>query len=197
VGRLSPPRTRLRPVPASPGPAWEPGDVATDEEVQDDLFTEWGGGDDPWRVTLRHSDVAELAKVFKLPPKVAHAPLTVDHEADRRQPHREAARDTGHTAHTMAVEDLFTDEFPDLPAFLASADRATSRRSVQFNAKQLADFAKVRPRGPLAMSFAKASGPGVGAVLVSVGERFRGAIAPMREDAGGGGTLLHATAEQD
>jgi hypothetical protein len=64
---------------------WEPGDVGKDEEVQDDLFSEWGSADDPWRCTLVLADAVEIAKVFKLGHKESQVPLTVDYEVDRRR----------------------------------------------------------------------------------------------------------------
>lgn len=151
---------------------WEPGDADPDEEVQDDLFTAWGGGDDPWRVTLRRVDATELTKVFKLPAKARQVPVTVDHDRTGHRLIVKRSADTGHTAHTMTAEDMFTDDYPDIRKVLADADKPTSIRHTAFNAKWLADFAKVRPRGPLDMRFTKTL------VQVSIGERFRGAIMP-------------------
>jgi hypothetical protein len=150
---------------------WEPGDMADGEDVQDDLFTEWGSGDDPWRCTLALVDATQIAKVFKLGPKEAGVPLTVDYEADRRRLTVKRAKDSGHSAITITADDAFV-EFPDLRAMLARSDKLTARREVEYTAAFLADFAKVRPRGPLSMRHTK------GLTHVSIGERFVGAIMP-------------------
>jgi hypothetical protein len=150
---------------------WEPGDVGKDEEVQDDLFSEWGSADDPWRCTLALADAAELAKVFKLGAKESQVPLTVDYEADRRRLTVKRAKETGHSAITISAEDTF-ENFPDVRKLLANADKLAARREVEYTAAYLADFAKVRARGPLSMRHTK------GLTHVSIGERFVGAIMP-------------------
>lgn len=149
---------------------WEPGDI-TDADVQDDLFTEWGSGDQPWRCTLALPDAKEIARVFKLGPKEGQVPLTLDYEADRLRLTVKRAKETGHSAITISAEDQMAN-FPDVRKLLASADRLSPRRDIQYNAAYLADFAKVRARGPLVMKHTK------GLTHVSIGERFVGAIMP-------------------
>lgn len=151
--------------------SWEPGDVGKYEEVQDQLFADWGSADDPWACTLALADAAQIAKVFKLGPKESQVPLTVDHESDRRRLTVKRAKESGHSAITISAEDTFT-PFPDLRAALAAADKLTARREVEYNATRLADFAKVRARGPLSMRHTK------GLTHISIGERFVGAIMP-------------------
>jgi hypothetical protein len=152
---------------------WEPGDLAFGEDAQDDLFTEWGSGDNPWRCTLQLADAAEIAKVFKLGWKESRVPLTVDYEADRHRLTVKRTKETGHSAITISAEDTFSDEFPDVRKLLAAADKLTARRDIDYNAAYLADFAKVRPRGPLSMRHTKTL------THVSIGERFIGAIMPV------------------
>jgi hypothetical protein len=151
---------------------WEPGDVTAGEDLQDDLFSNWGSGDTPWTCTLALADAAELARVFKLGVKETQVPVTVDYEADRRRLTVKRAKETGHSAITISAEDTFG-EFPDVRKWLAAADKLAARREIQYNAAYLADFAKVRPRGPLSMRHTK------GLTHVSIGERFVGAIMPM------------------
>lgn len=150
---------------------WEPGDVGKDEEVQDDLFSEWGSADDPWHCTLALAAAAEIAKVFKLGHKESQVPLTVDYETDRRRLIVKRSKDTGHSAITISAEDTFL-EFPDLRTMLANADKLSARREVEYAAAFLADFAKVRPRGPVSMRHTKTL------THVSIGDRFVGAIMP-------------------
>lgn len=150
--------------------SWKPGDIDPGVDVQDDMFTEWGSGDEPWTCFLDLPDAVEMARVFKLPAKEMQTPLTVDYEADRRRLRVIRARETGHSAITIAAEHIDAD-FPDVRRLLASADQAMAKRTATFTAKLLADFAKVRPRGPMVMQFTKR-----GLVHVSIGERFVGAI---------------------
>jgi hypothetical protein len=150
---------------------WEPGDVGKDEDVQDDLFSEWGSGDDPWVCTLVLADAVEIAKVFKLGHKESQVPLTLDYEADRRRLTVKRAKETGHSAITISAEDTF-EQFPDVRRLLANADKLAARREVEYTAAFLADFAKVRARGPLSMRHTKSL------THVSIGERFVGAIMP-------------------
>ena len=156
---------------------WAPGDATPGEEVQDDLFTEWGSGDDPWTATIDLPDAVELAKVFKLPTKEGRTPLTVDYEADRARLTVKRSRDTGYSAITITVEDLAPGvQTPDVRKLLANANGATPVGLVAYTPKYLADFAKVRPHGPLELTFTGAET----ATHVRIGERFTGAIMPVR-----------------
>jgi hypothetical protein len=152
---------------------WEPGDVAVGEEVQDDLFTDWGSGDDPWAISIALDEAKELIKVFKLPPKEGHTPITVDYDATRWTAKVVRSRDTGHSAITVVVPDTRA-TFPDLPALLAKNDALAATTGANYTAKYMADFAKVRPLGPLALRFSE------GLTHVSIGERFVGAIMPVK-----------------
>jgi hypothetical protein len=149
----------------------EPGAIA-----EDDLFTTWGGSDEPWHLLLTRDDVVHLVKVFKLPRKESHVPLTVEvHEGQvtvRRH------RDTGYSALTATMDHQLVEDAPDIRALLAGIGPARRVDHVCYNARFLADFGKVRPRGhPLALTFA---GPGR-ATRITIGERFAGAIQPASE----------------
>jgi hypothetical protein len=65
---------------------------------------------------------------------------------------------------------------PNIRELLADNDTIAPVTGLAFGAKFLADFAKVRPRGPLEMTF---TGP-QRLVHVAIGKRFTGAIMPTR-----------------
>lgn len=149
---------------------WDPYDLPV-HDTQDDLFTSWGSGDEPWSAILPLDDAKEIVKVFKLGPKETQVPLTVDLDNGRLKVAR--ARETGYSALTAVMTAVLV-EFPDVRALLAKADVIEEVRGLAYTAKFLADFAKVRPRGPLELTFAS------GLTHVSIGERFVGAITPVR-----------------
>jgi DNA polymerase III sliding clamp (beta) subunit (PCNA family) len=159
---------------------WEPGDTGKDEAIQDDLFSDWGSGDDPWRTTIALDDAKELVKVFKLGEKEYSVPLSVDYEFGRARFTVKRAKETGHSAITIVLETTEV-EFPDVRALLSKNDALKPVTSLGYTAKLLADFGKVRPRGPLELSFTGAEG----LTHVSIGERFHGAIMPVRIGDGG------------
>lgn len=172
--------------------AWTDADEPQ-KERQDDLFTKWGGADQPWKVTVCLDDVKDLIKIFQLGVKEYHTPLTIE---ARPGSVLKVLRnkESGHPAVTAAMPDQFQ-TFPDVRAALQQAAEIPSKAEdgempfddssrpagisgVLFNAKYLADFAKVRPRGSLEMSFTGEHRP----VLVAIGKRFQGAIQPVRPD---------------
>lgn len=152
--------------------SWHPADEP-EGESQDDLFTKWGGADDPWATLVPLDDAKHLIKVFKLGAKELRVPLEVDYAGGSVTVKR--SRDTGYSALSARVEGRM-DEFPDVAKFLAEADVVTSVVSVAFGAKLIADFSKVRPRGPMELTFTGATS----LTHVRIGERFIGAIAPTR-----------------
>lgn len=160
---------------------WDPDDDP-DEDVQEDLFTQWGGADDGWRVTIPLNDAKGLVKSYKLPTKEAvSCPLSVEYDRLRLVVRR--LSDSGYSALRMDIEGLpepdaedASPRFPDLRKLLSEMDVLQPTRSVHFSARLLADFAKVRQRGPLEFRF---TGPKTLA-HVSIGERFIGAIMPVR-----------------
>jgi hypothetical protein len=159
---------------------WEPGDIGKDEAIQDDLFSDWGSGDDPWRTTIDLADAKELVKVFKLSEKEYSVPLTVDYEQPRARLTVKRDRNSGHSAITIVLETTEV-EFPSVRALLGKNDTLEPVTSLGYSAKLLADFGKVRARGPLEMSFTGREG----LTHVRIGERFVGAIMPVRIGEGG------------
>jgi hypothetical protein len=153
--------------------SWHPDD-APERDVQGDIFHQPGSGDPPWQILIPLADAAHLVKTYKLPPKEAvRVPLTLDIVFGRLTVERE--RDSGHPSITTEIDNR-PGEFPDVRALLAKWDAAEAVQGLAFTAKLLADFAKVRPRGPLELKFTGDRTP----VLVTIGERFVGAISPVR-----------------
>lgn len=153
--------------------SWHPDDEP-DGDAQDDLFTTWGSGDDPWTVTISLDDAKEAVKVFKLPTKEQRVPLSVDVANGQVTVRRD--RDTGYTALRLDVPDQQA-QFPDVQKLLSEADRLEAVTGLTFNAKYLADFSKVRPRAPMQLAFTGTVKP----AHVTIGRRFVGAIMPVRE----------------
>lgn len=155
---------------------WRPGDIEPDAEAQDDLFADWGSTDDPWQVTIPLDEARELAKVFKLPAKEGvAAPVTIDRDPSRGVVKFARSRDTGHSAITIDVPDTLMD-FPDVRELLRKTDQLKPMTGLGFTARYLADFAKVREHGPMRMRFTGAET----LVHVTIGDRFVGAIVPVR-----------------
>lgn len=162
---------------------WNPSDPPPDglEDVQEDLFTDWGSDDDaPWTATVDLDDAREAAKVFKLPVKEGWTPLTIDCGLNDLVIGR--ARLDKHTALQQKMRrDVLGvgSQFPDLRTVLGESDGPDRPvRQLAFMASRLADFAKVRPRGPLELSF---TGPD-SKVRVRIGARFDGLIMPVRPE---------------
>lgn len=155
---------------------WEPDDEPI-EDHQPDMMTEWGSGDDEWGLTIGLDDAKHLVKVFELSGKgVYYVPLTVEYlgtGAVRIQ----RSRESGHSAISTTVKEATFARFPDIRGLLAGKDTIAPAAGFNLSAKRLANFAKVRPRGPMEVRF---TGPD-SLVLVSIGDRFVGAIQPARE----------------
>lgn len=154
---------------------WNPHDLP-ERDTQDDLFTEWGGADDPWAVVVPLDDAKDVVAAYKLGAKEMGVPLTVDVHDYRLKVAR--SRDTGHSAITMAVEVPMI-EWPDVRKLLADNSTVQPFAQLAYTPKLLADFAKVRPRGPMELTFCGEKG----FTLVQIGERFSGAIMPVRRNA--------------
>lgn len=153
--------------------SWHPDDQP-ERDVQGDIFHQPGSGDPPWQILIPLADAAHLVKTYKLPPKEAvRVALTLDMVLGRLTVERE--RDSGHPAITTEIE-ARPGDFPDVRAMLAKVDVVQPVDGLAFTSKLLADFAKVRPRGPLELKFTGDRSP----VLVTIGERFVGAIQPVR-----------------
>lgn len=151
---------------------WHPDD---EHELprQDSLFTTFGGDGDPWSAVIGLPDALHIKKVFKLGKKQWATALTVQLTEDGSV---EVARDhdTGYSALIATLPGLDR-ELIDFRAVLSKHDTTKERAGLAFNAKQLADFAKVRARGPMHMIFTETI------AHVSIGQRFCGAIMPINE----------------
>jgi hypothetical protein len=163
---------------------WSPDDPPPEEleEVQEDLFTDWGGDDAPWAATVDLDDAKEAARMFKLPVKKGGwTPLTLDCGVEQLTISR--ARLGAHTALKQECRrDVLPagELYPDVRVVLGESDRPDEPvEALAFTACRLASFAKVRVRGPVEMSFAGLGRP----VRVRIGNRFDGVILPVRADA--------------
>lgn len=152
--------------------SWHPDDEP-ERDIQGDIFNQPGSGDDPWQILIPLDDAAHLIKTYKLPAKESYAPLTLDVHDGQLTVKRH--RDTGHPAITTVIDGRM-DVFPDVQKMLSEADVVAKVDGVAFTAKMLADFSKVRPRGPFELRFTGGHSP----ALVTIGQRFVGAIQPVR-----------------
>lgn len=152
--------------------SWDPDD-APEIDSQDDLFTDFGGADEPWAVNVDLDDAKHLVKTYKLPAKQGNTPITVEVINGDMKVVRD--RKTGHSAITVKVDGM-SEPFPDLRELLAGKDAIKPVSGLAFGARFLADFGKVRPRGPLELDFTGSSS----LTHVRIGERFVGAIMPTR-----------------
>lgn len=152
---------------------WSPDD---DHEIehQETLFTKWGGVDEPWAVTIAYDDAKHLAKTFALPAKQMYIPLTIERVGRSVRVSRTKA--DGHSGVVVVIEDTFV-EYPSVRQVLADNDVTRQAGGLSVSVSHLAAFAKVRPRGPMAMRF---TGPH-SLIHVTIGERFIGAVHPLRE----------------
>lgn len=160
---------------------WDPADHPDAEgDQQGDLFTDWGSDDGPWSVLLPAADAKDAVTAFKLKPKERGAALTLERKADAAGPQLaiDRSRLTGHSALRMVITGVKDDDYPDLRQLLADASTAEPVHRVAYTLGRLADFGKVRPRGPLRLTFTGEHK----LTLVEIGERFTGAIQPVREE---------------
>lgn len=152
---------------------WHPDDDP-DVDSQDDLFTVWGGDDEPWTAVIGVDDAKDAVRMFKLAAKEGQAPLTVTLDGGQLRVSR--SRETGHSAITHVMRDAATDNHVDVRDLFDHLPEPAEVDELAFTARYLADFAKVRVRGQMQMTFA---GPDR-AVRIQIGERFTGAINPVR-----------------
>jgi hypothetical protein len=155
---------------------WDPDDAPPADE-QPDLFTEPGGADDPWHAYLPVADARALVAAYKLPPKEAGCPLSVGMLDGLFTVAR--VRESGHPALTMTIAGVTGIEPPDIRALLAGHTAVEPVKEIAYTGRWLADFgAKVRQTGPLRLTFCDRI------TLVNIGERFTGAIVPVRDGDG-------------
>jgi hypothetical protein len=159
---------------------WNPDDEP-DDDRQDDLFADWGADDifEKWHVHIALDDAKDIIGAYKLPAKEAGGvAVSVRRVVDAagEQLVVDRSRLTGHSAITMVVRCMAVDPDPDIRGLLARHDVAEPVRQITYNARFLADFAKVRQQGPLRMTHTPS-----GMTLVAIGERFVGAIQAVKE----------------
>lgn len=153
-----------------------------EEPEQESLLTTWGADDPGWTAHIRLADAAELAKVFKLPAKLSTIPLTVELEPARSddEPGRLVVRrspDSGLSAHVMECGTVDQTDYLDVHQIVADAEaQGEPVEEIEYWAHLVADFAKVRPHGPMRMRFAGPRRP----TWVAIGTRFSGVISPHR-----------------
>lgn len=154
---------------------WAPDDDH-DDDYQTDITTRWGGADEPWSVLLPYDDAQHLVKTYKLAAKEWHVPLTV--EEDRGALLVKRSADTGHAAIRTDIRGRFV-EFPDPREVLEARQDFKPLPALAFSPRQLADFGKVRPRGPMVMGFTGE----LTRTVVRIGNRFVGSIQPVEANA--------------
>lgn len=144
-----------------------------DTDAQESLTDPWGGDDDPWAAVISHAHAKELASNYKVVKKLWWTPLSVGQVDGNLRVVRN--RLPGLMAITTTVDGQEV-TFPDFDEVLTNHSAAESVRNLAFTAGHLAHFADVRPRGPLELTFTGNRGP----ALVRIGDRFTGAITPVR-----------------
>ncbi|MEU3452125.1 hypothetical protein ABZ671_00580 [Micromonospora sp. NPDC006766] len=160
--------------------SWHPDDLPEAAE-QEGVFARRGGQCRPWSVVIGLPDAALMAKTFKVSEKNWWVPLALDYvEGITDTAKLRVARNTdcGMPGLSMTVLDRPVD-LPDVRKLLdvVPPEREVSR--IKFNGELLAGFGQVRQRGGgLEFTF---SGPD-SMTLVTVGERFRGGIQPVRAE---------------
>jgi hypothetical protein len=159
---------------------WDPDDEPDDDQ-QGDLFADWGTDDtgEQWHAYIALDDAKDIIGAYKLPAKEAGGVAVsvrrvVDGAGEQLVVDR--SRLTGHSAITMVVRCVAADVDPDIRGLLAKHDVAEPVRQIAYNARFLADFAKVRQRGSLRMMHTPS-----GMTLVAIGDRFVGAIQAVKE----------------
>jgi len=157
---------------------WHPGDDPTadhKEGAQDGLFDDWGSADKPWSFVIPQPDAAEIVKIFKLPTKVDRHPLEVDVDYPKVTIRRRPGSDF--SAITFQFEAPLGSAFPEVRNLLGRTGVSELLgECVSWDPKKLATFAKVRYHGVPRFYL---DGPHR-LTLVEIGERFTGAIMPIR-----------------
>ncbi len=158
--------------------SWHPADDP-DTDVQDALGVELGGADDPWHVVLGIDDVAHLLTTAKPIKNLEYVPLILDYAGGVLSVKRaKQARVPGFSI----AYDGRPYPFADLRLTMVDAlGRVEAVKEIWFNGPLMASFAKARQRGHAAKwTFAGPDRPAV----VEIGERFVGAILPVRNGSG-------------
>lgn len=155
--------------------SWHPDDIP-DADVQDEIGTTLGeDSDGEWEFILSADDAAHLLKTAKPVKGMEYTPLHVTWDGELLTVRRsKASRLPGFTLAYDGMDHVF----PDVRAYVVeAAGKAEPVKEISFNAVLVADFGKVRQRGnPARWTFGGDRHPAV----VEIGERFVGAIQPVR-----------------
>jgi hypothetical protein len=159
--------------------SWNPDDVP-DSDVQDEIGTTLGEDDGgEWEFILSADDAGHLLKTAKPAKGMEYVPLFVTFDGPLLTVRRsKAARLPGFAL----TYDGMAHVFPDLRSYVVeAAGRAEPVKEIAWNAELMADFGKVRQRGnPARWTFSGDRHP----MVVEIGERFVGAIQPVRPSEG-------------
>lgn len=153
--------------------SWSPDD-RPDKDVQDALETKLGGGD-PFEAILGFDDAKHLLDTAKPIKNLEYVPLFLDCDGWSLSVRR--AKQTRVPGFSLTYDGM-THAFPDVREVVVAALAGIEPvKEIWFNAVLMADFGKVRQRGGAAkFTF---GGP-EHATVVEIGERFVGAIQPVR-----------------
>lgn len=156
-------------------------DDPPDSDVQGTLGVELGGADGPWHILLAYDDVKHLLGAAKPVKGLEYVPLFLD--VTGRVLSVKRAKESRVPGFALSYDGLPT-PFPDLRFVVVQAlGRAEPAKEIWLNMVLAADFGKVRQRGGAAKwTFAGPDRPAV----VEIGERFVGAIQPVRSGNGAG-----------
>ena len=159
--------------------SWHP-DELPEAAAQEGVFARRGGTSRPWSVVVGLPDAALLAKTFKVNEKNWWVPLGLDYIegiTDRAKLRVARNTDSGLPGLAATVVDRDVD-LPDVRQLLAAEPLPRPVESIEFNGEMLAAFGQVRQRGGgLKLTFAGTDGM----ARVTVGDRFRGALIPIRK----------------
>lgn len=144
-----------------------------DQDTQESMLAPWGGDDEPWSVLISLEHAKLLLKTYKVATKLGWVPVQVGERDGRLRVVRDRA--PGLMAITSTV-DAHEAIFADFAEILGKLDKVEAQRSIAFTADCLAHLNDVRKRGPVVLTFTGPTTP----TLVSIGERFTGAIQPER-----------------
>lgn len=154
--------------------SWSPDDKP-DDDVQGELGVDLGDDNGPWEFLLSADDAAHLLKAAKPVKGFEYTPLFVEVDGDLLRVRRaKEARLPGF----VITYDRAGDAFPDVRQYVVdAAGKAEPVKEIAWNASLMADFGKVRQRGHAARwTFSGDRSPAV----VEIGERFVGALMPVR-----------------
>lgn len=160
--------------------SWSPDDAPEgDDSKQDGLWPNLGGADDPWTIVLDLPTIEEVLRAFKLPAKQSHIPVNLDYIRNGTDGRLRITRhvDMGAKVGLAVTANGIVVDFPDVRGVLDHAPRPRAVTELEFNGERLGRFGAVRQRGgALKLTFAGDDG----LTLVRIGDRFRGAIQPVR-----------------